>query len=140
MTSAENVRFFTGVQRMMPPIWPMLKSGLQVVIPAVAAPSPARALQMRASSAVAILQLGVCTVNRAAPVGIEVVVERTAHTPGLNRGNAGSGRVHTVSDGREANALVGARQAGAAEHREVLPNQALEVATRMYRRCRPPAS
>ena len=34
---------------------------------------------------------------------------------------------HTVSCGSKANALVGARHVGAAEHREVLRSQALEV-------------
>ena len=35
--SNENVRFFTGVQRVITPIWATAKSGLQVMIPLVTA-------------------------------------------------------------------------------------------------------
>src|SRR6266852_4494666 len=51
----------------------------------------------------------------------------TAQAPGLNRGNASSIREHTVSYASKANALVGARQVGATEHREVLRSQVLDV-------------
>src|SRR5712672_472166 len=78
-------------------------------------------------SAVAKLRLGVRTVDSGVPVRIPVVGISTAHTPGLNRANAGSGAEHTVSYGSKANDLVDARQPAAAVHREVLRSQVLEV-------------
>ena len=48
MTSAENVRFLTGVQRVMPPTWNTAKSGLQLksaeVLAAVSRLNPQRVL------------------------------------------------------------------------------------------------
>ena len=121
MTSPENVRFLTGVQRMMTPIWAMLKSGLQVVDQAVtapiAAPMPA---QMRAL-AVAVVAAAGRTHRKA---------RRSSRDPscGCNAPRipqvcqlvcdaCTTGCEDAVSDASKTHALVGTTEAGAAEHR-----------------------
>src|SRR6202000_3162540 len=52
------------------------------------------------------------TVDRTAPVGVEVVVERTTHTPGLNQALLRAVAEHRVRSNAEADALIGTRNGG----------------------------
>src|SRR5262249_38165949 len=68
-------------------------------------------------------------VEAGVPVGIPVVVERTAHTPGLDRLLSRSVRKHRVGSSSERYALVGTSKARAAIDRDTaeLGRQILDV-------------
>src|SRR5258708_6183788 len=113
MTSAENVRFLTGVQRVTRPTCATLKSGLQLK----------SALTPVSLAAVKVPRIAAEKARR--PVRIPVVVERPTEAPGFSQMKrsvtAGESREKdSVCHRTEAKALISTCTAASAEHREAV--------------------
>ena len=144
LTSAVKAKPLTGVQTVLKPTTPTLKSGLQTPGPPNRPTRPRLRPDGAADAAdaadrylgkIAVLQRAVATVDLAHPVRVPVVGIATAEAPSLDRFKTG---IHRAGDGigageygiinrGESDALVSTKCTSATKHRDGGREQALEI-------------